>query len=164
MNKDTIIIICKCPSLYSHCYIATNELTGLYSIKITSIHEQSIIIKIIIKLPSASSQPSETEASNWQAPTRSFKTHSRDALHLRIQEPYVGAIKRMKAYQSVRVFQNTGQGEGTVKAAIAIFDTNLDVNSVQYPQLATNNIVVVDIRTSAWMITRCPSTSNRSNP
>ncbi|CAB3249970.1 unnamed protein product [Arctia plantaginis] len=56
-----------------------------------------------------------------------------------------------RVYRGVRVFQNTGQGGGTVKAAMAVFDPNLDV--VQYPQLTTDNIVVVGIRTSAWMIT-----------
>ncbi|CAB3258798.1 unnamed protein product [Arctia plantaginis] len=50
-----------------------------------------------------------------------------------VQEPYVGTARRMKVYQGVRVFQNTGQGGGTVKAAIAVFDPNLDVMTLQIP-------------------------------
>lgn len=42
-------------------------------------------------------------------------------------------------------------GEGNVKAAIAVFDHDLKV--IQYPQLTTNNIVVVGIQTEAWEIT-----------
>nr|BAA07467.1 ORF2 [Bombyx mori] len=57
----------------------------------------------------------------------------------------------MKGFRGVRVFQSTAQGDGTVKAAIAVFDHDLDV--IQYPQLTTNNIVVVGIRTRAWEIT-----------
>ncbi|KAJ2940791.1 hypothetical protein O0L34_g14908 [Tuta absoluta] len=56
----------------------------------------------------------------------------------------------MKGYKGARIFQNTSPGEGTVKSAIAIFDPNLDVT--QYPELTTNNIAVVRIRTSAWSI------------
>lgn len=55
----------------------------------------------------------------------------------------------MKDYRGVRIFQNTG--EGTVKAAIAVFDHNIDI--IQYPKLTTNNIVVVEARTNAWRIT-----------
>lgn len=68
-----------------------------------------------------------------------------------LQEPYVGGIGRMKAYRGARIYQSTGQGEGTVKAAIAVFDPDVDV--IQCPQLTTNNIVVVRIRTGAWQIT-----------
>ncbi|XP_049874511.1 uncharacterized protein LOC126372706 [Pectinophora gossypiella] len=65
-----------------------------------------------------------------------------------LQEPYVGSSSGMKAYRGARIFQNTGQEEGTVKAAIAVFDQDMDI--VQYPELTTNNILVVRIRTSAW--------------
>lgn len=67
-----------------------------------------------------------------------------------IQEPYVGGQKSMKSQRGVRIFQNTGIGEGTVKAVIAIFDSHLDV--IQYPELTTNNIVVVGIQTGAWKV------------
>ncbi|XP_026331273.1 uncharacterized protein LOC113238652 [Hyposmocoma kahamanoa] len=66
-----------------------------------------------------------------------------------IQEPYVGATARMKDYRGARIFQNTG--EGTVKAAIVVFDNNIDI--IQYPELTTNNIIVVGARTGAWRIT-----------
>lgn len=67
-----------------------------------------------------------------------------------LQEPYVGAIGRMRDYGGAKIFQNTNQGEGTIKAAIAVFDDELDV--LQCPDLTTNNIIVVRIRTSAWEI------------
>lgn len=57
----------------------------------------------------------------------------------------------MKSHRGVRIFQNTDDGEGTVKAAIAVFDSNLNIK--QYPKLTTNNIIVVGIQTSAWEIT-----------
>ncbi|KAA5573735.1 hypothetical protein F3G14_18975, partial [Acinetobacter baumannii] len=38
-----------------------------------------------------------------------------------------------------------------VKAAIVIYQPELDI--IQYPQLTTNNIVVVGVRTRAWNIT-----------
>lgn len=68
-----------------------------------------------------------------------------------LQEPYVGGISRMKGYRGARVYQNTEYGEGTVKAAIAVFNQDLDV--IQCPELTTNNIAVVRIRTRAWQIT-----------
>ena len=68
-----------------------------------------------------------------------------------LQEPYVGGAKVLRSQQGVRVFQSTDVGEGTVKAAIAVFDK--DVNVVQYPKLTTNNIAVVGIQTRAWEIT-----------
>ncbi|KAL0858961.1 hypothetical protein ABMA27_010821 [Loxostege sticticalis] len=67
-----------------------------------------------------------------------------------VQEPYVGGVKRMKDYRGARVFQNTEVGDGTVKAAIVVFDGDLDV--LQCPKLTNDNIVVVRIRTSAWEI------------
>nr|XP_037877411.1 uncharacterized protein LOC119630950 [Bombyx mori] len=68
-----------------------------------------------------------------------------------IQEPYVGASRVMKSYRGARIFQSAGPRDGTVKAAIAVF--NPDLNVVQYPKLTTNNIVVVGLRTGAWEIT-----------
>ncbi|XP_049883069.1 uncharacterized protein LOC126378732 [Pectinophora gossypiella] len=65
-----------------------------------------------------------------------------------LQEPYVGSSSSMKAYRGARIFQNTEQEEGTVKAAIAVFDQDMDI--IQFPELTTNNISVVRIRTSAW--------------
>ncbi|CAB3256931.1 unnamed protein product [Arctia plantaginis] len=44
-----------------------------------------------------------------------------------LQEPYVGAAKKMRSHQGVRIFQNANHGEGTVKAVIAVFDPNLKV-------------------------------------
>lgn len=44
-----------------------------------------------------------------------------------LQELYVGGTKAMKAYRGAKIFQYTGQGEGTVKAALAVFDHNMDV-------------------------------------
>lgn len=68
-----------------------------------------------------------------------------------LQEPYVGRERRMRGYQGVRIFQSADAGGGTVKAAIAVFDA--DINVTQYPQLTTQNIVVVGIQTHAWKIT-----------
>lgn len=65
-----------------------------------------------------------------------------------LQEPYVGGAGYMRSYPGVRIFQ--GAGEGIVKAAIAVFDPTLDI--IQHPELTTNNIVVVEVRTSAWKI------------
>ncbi|CAB3256933.1 unnamed protein product [Arctia plantaginis] len=44
-----------------------------------------------------------------------------------IQEPYVGSIRRMRDYRGVRIFQALDDGSGTVKAAIAVFEQDLDV-------------------------------------
>ncbi|CAK1602629.1 unnamed protein product [Parnassius mnemosyne] len=68
-----------------------------------------------------------------------------------LQEPYVGGANTMKGQRGVRVFQNSSPGEGTVKAAVAVF--NVDFNIKQYPKLTTNNIIVVGIQTRAWEIT-----------
>jgi ribonuclease HI len=57
----------------------------------------------------------------------------------------------MRGCRGARVFQNSAVEEGTVKAVIVVFDHDLDI--IQYPQLTTNNIVVVGIRTRAWTIT-----------
>ncbi|KAJ8705883.1 hypothetical protein PYW08_012929 [Mythimna loreyi] len=68
-----------------------------------------------------------------------------------IQEPYVGGTRSMKTYRGARIYQCEAEGSGRVKAAIAVFDDDLDV--IPYPKLTTNNIVVVGIRTKAWEIT-----------
>ncbi|CAH2224153.1 jg8977 [Pararge aegeria aegeria] len=68
-----------------------------------------------------------------------------------LQEPYVGGTRSMKSYGSARIFQNSHNGDGTIKAAIAVFDQNID--AILCPKLTTNNIVVVKTRTSAWEIT-----------
>lgn len=67
-----------------------------------------------------------------------------------LQEPYVGAAKKLKNYGTARIFQNTNQGDGTIKAAIVVFDGN--VEATLCPQFTTNNMVVVKIRTGAWEI------------
>ncbi|CAH2216015.1 jg23121, partial [Pararge aegeria aegeria] len=77
-------------------------------------------------------------------------THGKFAVAL-LQEPYVGGIGKMKSYRGVRIYQSADQGEGTVKAAIAVFQQELEI--IQYPKFTTNNIVVVKIRTSAWETT-----------
>lgn len=56
----------------------------------------------------------------------------------------------MKDYRGVRIFQSMKPGDGPVKAAIAVFDFDLDV--IQCPEFTTPNISVVKIRTSAWEI------------
>ena len=56
----------------------------------------------------------------------------------------------MKSYRGSRIYQCEVDGSGRVKAAIAVFDDDLDV--IPYPKLTTNNIVVVGIRTKAWEI------------
>ena len=56
----------------------------------------------------------------------------------------------MKSYRGARIYQCEVDGSGRVKAAIAVFDHDLDV--IPYPKLTTNNIVVVGIRTKAWEI------------
>ncbi|XP_048000297.1 uncharacterized protein LOC125237346 [Leguminivora glycinivorella] len=74
----------------------------------------------------------------------------------------------MRSYRGVRIFQSTDIGEGTVKAAIAVLDQDLDV--IQCPKLTTNNIVVVRIRTSAWEVTlvsiylECPQQNHPIGP
>lgn len=68
-----------------------------------------------------------------------------------LQEPYVGREVVMKTQQGVRVYQDITSEGGPAKAAIAVFDQDLDV--VQCPELTTKNIVVVRIRTRAWTIT-----------
>lgn len=67
-----------------------------------------------------------------------------------LQEPYVGGIRRMKDYRGVKIFQCTNNEDETIKAAIAVFNDEMDV--IQYPEFTTTNIVVVKIRTSAWEI------------
>ncbi|KAL0811622.1 hypothetical protein ABMA28_009992 [Loxostege sticticalis] len=67
-----------------------------------------------------------------------------------VQEPYVGGRRRMKDYRGARVFQNAAVGDGTVKAAIVVFDDDLDV--IQCPKLTCDHIVAVRIRTSDWEI------------
>ncbi|XP_063834856.1 uncharacterized protein LOC135084043 [Ostrinia nubilalis] len=67
-----------------------------------------------------------------------------------LQEPYVGGVRRMKDYRGARLYQNAIVGDGTVKAAIVVFDDSLDV--IQCPKLTNNNIVVVRIRTASWEI------------
>ncbi|KAL0858264.1 hypothetical protein ABMA27_012168 [Loxostege sticticalis] len=67
-----------------------------------------------------------------------------------VQEPYVGGIRRMKDYRGARVYQNAKVGDGTVKAAIVVFDDDLDV--IQCPKLTCDHIVAVRIRTSDWEI------------
>lgn len=56
----------------------------------------------------------------------------------------------MKSYRGARIYQCEVEGSGTVKAAVAVFDNDLDI--IPYPKLTTNNIVVVGIRTRAWEI------------
>lgn len=68
-----------------------------------------------------------------------------------LQEPYIGGAKEMRSHQGVRIFQNVNYGEGTVKAAIAVFDQHLIVK--QYPKLTTNNVVVISVHTDAWEVT-----------
>lgn len=68
-----------------------------------------------------------------------------------LQEPYIGGSKEMRSHQGVRIFQNVNYGEGTVKAAIAVFDQHLIVK--QYPKLTTNNVVVISVHTDAWEVT-----------
>jgi ribonuclease HI len=67
-----------------------------------------------------------------------------------LQEPYTGKDGRMKDYRGARVFQSARTGGGPVKAAIAVFDADLDV--IQCPEFTTANIVVVKVRTAAWEI------------
>lgn len=67
-----------------------------------------------------------------------------------IQEPYVGRENCLRDYGGVRIFQNTYKNGRTNKAAIAIFNKDFEV--IQHPEFTTNNIVVVEIRTSAWNI------------
>lgn len=67
-----------------------------------------------------------------------------------VQEPYVGSRRMMKDYRGARLYQNTPVGDGTVKAAIVVFDGELDV--IPCPKLTSDNIVAVRIRTSDWEI------------
>ncbi|XP_026321464.1 uncharacterized protein LOC113231118, partial [Hyposmocoma kahamanoa] len=68
-----------------------------------------------------------------------------------LQEPYVGGANNMKGRGGARIFQCTNPGNGTVKAAIAVFHPDLQI--IQYPQLTTTNICVVGIRAGAWEVT-----------
>lgn len=67
-----------------------------------------------------------------------------------IQEPYVGNTGRVRGYHGVRMYQNLSGGSGTVKASIAVLDDGVDV--LQCPELTTENITVVKVRTKAWTI------------
>lgn len=67
-----------------------------------------------------------------------------------LQEPYVGVIGRMSDYRGVRIYQYTGTDNETVKAAIAVFDADIDV--IFYPEWTTHNIVVAKLRTRAWEV------------
>ncbi|CAB3250211.1 unnamed protein product [Arctia plantaginis] len=65
-----------------------------------------------------------------------------------IPEPYVGNIQRMRDYRGARIFQAPEDGSGIVKAAIAVFDTDLDVT--QCPELTTHNTVVSKLTLPWW--------------
>lgn len=56
----------------------------------------------------------------------------------------------VRGYRGLRIYQNTGTGRVTVKSAIVIFDDKLDIT--QYPELTTDNIVVIRIQTKAWTL------------
>ncbi|CAF4939189.1 unnamed protein product [Pieris macdunnoughi] len=64
-----------------------------------------------------------------------------------VQEPYIGAIGKMKDYPRVRVVQcqkpQTGE---VVKAAVVIFDADIDI--IQYPEITTANTVPIKIKTA----------------
>lgn len=65
-----------------------------------------------------------------------------------VQEPYVGAGTKMKTRGRARLYQSVGPE--VAKAAIVIFDPDIDIT--QHPDLTTDNIVVVEMVTTAWSI------------
>ncbi|KAL4704174.1 hypothetical protein ACJJTC_000044 [Scirpophaga incertulas] len=74
----------------------------------------------------------------------------RTALAL-VQEPYTNNTGKLRDIRAARTYQRTTQEEGTVKAAVIVFDASLEVE--QHPELTTNNIVVVRIRFGTWWVT-----------
>lgn len=67
-----------------------------------------------------------------------------------IQEPDTGARRKMKTHNGTRTYQNNSDTDGTVKAAVVVF--NPDVTVTQLDEFTTNNIVVVKIETMAWEV------------
>ncbi|CAF4891081.1 unnamed protein product [Pieris macdunnoughi] len=61
-----------------------------------------------------------------------------------VQEPYIGAVRRMKDYTGTRVYQHTGVGNHT-KAAIVVPDNKIHVT--QYPELSSPNMVAISVDT-----------------
>lgn len=62
-----------------------------------------------------------------------------------VQEPYVGAKEELKQYQGTRVVQKYQNRIKPVKAAIVVFDGNMEV--VEEPALTTENIAVAILKT-----------------
>ena len=80
-----------------------------------------------------------------------IEAEKRDITIALLQEPYVGNTKEMRGYKGARIFQCTSPGEGTVKAAIAVFKQDIYIR--QYPELTTNNFCVIGATTGAKEIT-----------
>lgn len=70
--------------------------------------------------------------------------HDRKISIALIQEPYVGNQGEMKQYPGSRVIQCTLNRQKPVKAAIVVYDKNLEV--IHDPQLVTENIAAVYIK------------------
>ncbi|KAJ2947204.1 hypothetical protein O0L34_g16912 [Tuta absoluta] len=67
-----------------------------------------------------------------------------------VQEPYVGNIGEVKQYQGTRIVQKIQRGEAPVKAAIIVFDDQIEVR--EKPTLTTENIAVAVLKTPKWEI------------
>lgn len=65
-----------------------------------------------------------------------------------VQEPYIGCTGRMKNYSGVRVIQCDKGTDKVNKSAIALF--NSDINITLCPDLTTENITAVKMRTGSW--------------
>ncbi|XP_013172725.1 PREDICTED: uncharacterized protein LOC106121559, partial [Papilio xuthus] len=77
---------------------------------------------------------------------------SRKLTFAMIQEPYIGSIGEVKQYPGTRVIQytRTPNSDKVIKSAIILFDNT--INITQYPNLTTENIAVVKLRTRSWEI------------
>lgn len=56
----------------------------------------------------------------------------------------------MKTYGTARTYQNENRGDGTIKAAIVVFDQNITVTVCH--NFTTNNIATVIMKTNVWEI------------
>lgn len=67
-----------------------------------------------------------------------------------VQEPYVGNKDELKQHFGTRVVQCTRNRTKPVKAAIVVFNDDVDV--IANPMLTTENIAVALLKTDAWTV------------
>lgn len=67
-----------------------------------------------------------------------------------MQEPYIGSTGMLKHYRGVRIIQRNSNRAKPVKAAIMVFDSDVEVLDDQ--NLTTENIAVATLKTSEWQL------------